>query len=91
MATAGGVVFAGDLDRYFAAYDQDNGQELWRVRLNDVPNSAPISYEANGKQYVAVTVGHGGAISVDRTPLVPEIRLPSNPGAALWVFELPED
>ena len=44
LATAGGVVFAGALDRVFAAYDDANGKELWRVRLNDVPNSAPITY-----------------------------------------------
>jgi glucose dehydrogenase len=42
LATAGGVVFAGALDRVFAAYDDASGRELWRVRLNDVPNSAPI-------------------------------------------------
>ena len=33
----------------------------------------------------------GGAISVEQTPLVPEIRLPPNPGATLCVFELPEN
>ena len=33
----------------------------------------------------------GGATSVNQTPLVPEIRLPPNPGATLWVFELPEN
>ena len=91
LATAGGVVFAGDLNRYFAAYDQDNGAKLWRIRLNDVAHSAPISYAVDGKQYVATTVGHGAGISVDRMPLVPEIRLPSNPGATLWVFELPDN
>ncbi len=91
LATGGGVVFSGDLDRYFSAHDQDNGDELWRVRLSDVPNSAPISYAVDGKQYVAITAGQGGGISVDRTPLVPEIRLPSNPGSTVWVFQLPEE
>ena len=60
LATAGGVVFAGALDRVFAAYDDANGRELWRARLNDVPSSAPISYLANGKQHVAMVVGNGG-------------------------------
>jgi hypothetical protein len=36
------VIIAGALDRVFAAYDDANGRELWRVRLNDVPNSAPF-------------------------------------------------
>ena len=88
LATAGGVVFAGALDRVFAAYDDTTGKELWRMRLNDVPNSAPISYMANGKQYVAVTVGNGGAQVVTFPALVPEIRNPPDGGAALWVFEL---
>src|SRR5262249_7371233 len=37
LATAGGVVFAGSLDRVFAAYDDATGRELWRARLNDIP------------------------------------------------------
>ena len=88
LATAGGVVFAGALDRAFAAYDDTTGKELWRTRLNDVPNSAPISYMVNGKQYVAVTVGNGGAQVVTFPALVPEIKNPPDGGAALWVFEL---
>ena len=88
LATRGGLVFVGDLDRYFKAYDDATGEELWSVRLNDVPNTAPISFEVNGKQYIAITVGRGGPLSVDRLPLVPEIRSPSHPGATVWVFEL---
>jgi glucose dehydrogenase len=90
LATAGGVVFAGALDRVFAAYDDADGKELWRVRLNDVPNSAPISYSINGRQYVAVVVGNGGAQAATFPVLVPEIRNPPDRGAAIWVFELPD-
>ena len=90
LATAGGVVFAGALDRVFAAYDDANGKELWRVRLNDVPSSAPISYAVNGRQYVAVIVGNGGAQAATFPPLVPEIKNPPDRGAAIWVFELPD-
>jgi alcohol dehydrogenase (cytochrome c) len=89
LATAGGVVFAGALDRVFAAYDDATGRELWRVRLNDVPNSAPISYSVGGRQYIALTVGNGGAQAATFPALVPEIRNPPDRGAALWVFELP--
>jgi alcohol dehydrogenase (cytochrome c) len=89
LATAGGVVFAGALDRVFAAYDDANGKELWRVRLNDVPNSAPISYQVNGKQYIAVVTGNGGAQAATFPALVPEIQNPPDRGASLWVFELP--
>jgi alcohol dehydrogenase (cytochrome c) len=89
LATAGGVVFAGALDRVFAAYDDTTGKELWRARLGDVPSNAPISYLANGKQYVAVIVGNGGAQAITFPPLVPEIRNPPDRGAGVWVFELP--
>ena len=81
-------MFAGDLDRYFSAYRARDGRQLWQVRLNDVPNTAPISYMVDGVQYVAIVVGHGGPISVDRIPLVPEIQIPPNPGAQVWVFAL---
>jgi alcohol dehydrogenase (cytochrome c) len=91
LATAGGVVFAGSLDRAFIAYDATTGRELWRTRLNDVPNSAPVSYAVNGKQYVAITVGNGGPQAGTFTHLVPEIRNPPEPGAALWVFELADN
>ena len=80
LTTAGGLVFSGDLDRYFSAYDGDTGDELWRVRLNDVSNSASVSYMVDGKQYVAVAVGHN-RLSQARRFLVPEIRLPAQPAA----------
>lgn len=89
LATAGGIVFAGALDRWFTAYDSDTGDTLWRIRLNDVPNSSPISYLANGKQYIAIVVGHGGYQSLAFLPLVPEIRLPATQSSVVWVFELP--
>ena len=76
LATAGGVVFAGALDRWLTAYDDANGKALWKVRLNDVPNSAPITYTVNGKQYVAVVVGYGGAQAASFPQLTPEIPLP---------------
>jgi len=88
LATAGGVVFAGSLDRVFAAYDDATGKELWRARLNEVPSSAPISYSVNGKQYIAMVVGNGGAQANTFPPLVPEIRNPPDRSAAVWVFQL---
>jgi alcohol dehydrogenase (cytochrome c) len=90
LATAGGVVFAGALDRWFSAYDADRGAILWRVRLTDVPNSSPITYTANGRQYVAIVVGTAFGQAATFSSLVPEIRPPAAPSAALWVFELPK-
>jgi len=90
LATAGGVVFEGSMDRWFRARDDRNGKILWQVRLNDVPNGAPITYTVNGKQYVALTVGNGGAIPATWWPLIPEIQNPTDRSAGLWVFELPD-
>ncbi|PWU01613.1 MAG: alcohol dehydrogenase [Terriglobia bacterium] len=89
LATAGGVVFSGSLDRWFRAYDDATGKVLWQVRLNDVPSSSPISYNVSGKQYVAMVVGNGGAQAATWPVLTPEIRNPPDHGAAIWVFELP--
>jgi glucose dehydrogenase len=89
LATAGGVVFAGALDRALTAYDDATGDVLWQANLNDVPSSAPISYAANGTQYVAMTVGHGSAHALTFPMLTPEIDLPIVRSATLWVFALP--
>lgn len=89
LVTAGGLVFAGALDRRVAAYDANTGDQLWQTRLNEVPSSAPISYAAGGKQYIALIVGSGGYQSGSYNVMVPEIRNPPDRGAALWVFELP--
>jgi PQQ-dependent dehydrogenase (methanol/ethanol family) len=89
LATAGGVLFAGALDRWFTAYNDTDGKALWRIRLNDVPNSAPITYLANDKQYVAVVVGYGGVQPSTFAGLIPEISLPVARSSAIWVFELP--
>jgi alcohol dehydrogenase (cytochrome c) len=90
LATGGGVVFEGSMDRWFRARDSATGKELWRVRLNDVPNAAPISYSANARQFVALTVGNGGPHPMTWGPLVPEVQNPPDRSATLWVFELPD-
>ena len=90
LDTAGGVVFEGSFDRYLHAYDDATGAELWSIRMNDVPNSCPITYSVGGKEYLAVVVGSGGAITQTFPALVPEIQLPPDHGAAVWVFALPE-
>jgi hypothetical protein len=53
-----------------------------------VPNSAPITYLVNGRQYIALVTGNGGAQAATFPALVPEIRNPPDGGATLWVFEL---
>jgi alcohol dehydrogenase (cytochrome c) len=89
LATAGGLVFAGALDRRFTAYNAATGEALWQTRLSDVPSAAPISYAVNGKQYVAMVVGYGTAHAMTFPMLTPEIDLPIVRSAAIAVFALP--
>lgn len=90
LTTAGGLVFAGDVDRHFRAYDAATGEVLWRTRLPTSVQGFPISYSVDGVQYVAMTAGLGGG-SPRRIPRLvsPEIRHPAS-GNALFVFRLPE-
>jgi alcohol dehydrogenase (cytochrome c) len=90
LSTAGGIVFAGDLDRKFRAFDVRTGAILWETRLGTSVQGFPISFSAGGKQYIAVATGLGGG-SPRNVPatISPEIRYPAN-GHALYVFELPD-
>jgi alcohol dehydrogenase (cytochrome c) len=90
LSTAGGVVFIGDLDRWFRALDVKTGEELWKIRLETSVQGYPVTFTANGKQYVAVTTGNGGGSprQVPRT-IIPEVNPPVN-GSTLYVFELPK-
>ncbi len=88
LDTAGGLIFNGSIDRFFRAYDDQNGKLLWETRVSDVPSNAPISYTVNGKQYIAIGVGNGGAQATGFAPLVPEIQNVDR-APAVWVFQLP--
>jgi alcohol dehydrogenase (cytochrome c) len=90
LATAGGLVFAGWLDRVFSAHDSATGRMLWKMRLNDVPSAPAIAFSAGGQEYVAVIVGPGGYQSTSYGVLVPEIQNPPDRSAAIWVFEVPK-
>jgi alcohol dehydrogenase (cytochrome c) len=87
LATAGGLVFNGARDRYFRAYDQDDGEELWRFRLDMVASSAPITHSVDGEQYVAVVTGGGNPQDNHYVALTPEIVNPTG-AITLWVFKL---
>ena len=91
LPTAGGVVFDGDLDRYFSAYDAKTGALLWRTRLADTPNGPPITFSVDGRQYVAVTTGSGSPFTHTFGNLIPDVRDPPTSSAAVWVFALPEN
>ena len=88
LSTGGGLVFAGDLDRRFRAFDVSNGEILWETRLGTSVQGHPIAFSVDGKQYIAVTAAVGGT-SPRMVPAVvtPEIQHPSS-GNAVYVFSL---
>jgi len=54
LSTAADLVFAGGREGNFVALDARNGQLLWHTNLGGTVASGPITYQANGQQYVAV-------------------------------------
>ncbi len=60
LATAGNLVFQGEIRGEFHAYAADSGKRLWQVALPNSIVAAPISYLAGDEQYVAVLTGSGG-------------------------------
>jgi alcohol dehydrogenase (cytochrome c) len=89
LSTGGGLVFVGDLDRWFKAIDVETGEVIWQTRLAAAVQGFPITYRVDGRQYVAVPTGLGGG-SPRRVPglIAPDIRQPTT-GNALYVFALP--
>jgi alcohol dehydrogenase (cytochrome c) len=62
LATAGGLVFAGDPEGNFAAYDAEKGPVLWSYQTGSGIRASPISYRLDGRQYIAILSGMGGAV-----------------------------
>jgi alcohol dehydrogenase (cytochrome c) len=90
LATAGGLLFMGDLGRNFSAFDQDSGALLWQVRLPAAAESNPITYAVGGRQYVAVVSGEGSHLGINNRRLIVELGAPKA-DLELIVFALPGD
>ena len=87
VATGGGLVFGGDANGRFRAFDQSSGEVLWEGNIGSQVTGCPATYAVNGKQYVAVSTGTSN-LTRNLMGLTPEL----NPGAAnnLFVFALPD-
>jgi alcohol dehydrogenase (cytochrome c) len=89
LTTGGGLVFAGDLHRYFRAFDATNGRVLWEIPVSGPVSGYPISYAVDGKQYVAVAVGGGTPGQRHFNELYPELKAPPSSNL-LMVYALGE-
>ena len=61
MATKGGLVFSASPDGTVFALNSDNLKELWRFETNYGINAPPMTFSVDGKQYIAILAGIGGA------------------------------
>ena len=57
LATAGGLVFAGESTGDFLAFDAISGDRVWRFATGAGVNAPPVTYRAGGRQFVAVAAG----------------------------------
>jgi alcohol dehydrogenase (cytochrome c) len=76
LATAGDLVFNGESNGLFRAFDAKTGKKLWEYQCGAGVNAPAVSYTVKGKQYVAVAAG--GNTQVD-----------SKRGNSVIVFALP--
>ena len=86
LATGGGLLFGGDVNGRFRAFDDKTGKILWEQNLGAPVSGFPVTFAVDGKQYVAVTTGPS-LVANSTLRLTPELK-PSNTGQ-LYVFALP--
>jgi alcohol dehydrogenase (cytochrome c) len=79
LVTKGGVLFTGDQRGRALAFDAKTGKELWKFQTGSGINASAITYELDGKQYVAVLSGMGGD---------PSFYYSAPKGGMLWVFAI---
>lgn len=70
LSTAGNLVFQGDVDGRFNAYDATTGSKRWSFDVGSAISAGPVSYRVGGRQYVTVLAGWGGSGTFLFGPLV---------------------
>ena len=89
LVTAGNVIFWGDMNRRFRAFDADSGKVLWETILGGVVQNSTINYAVNGKEYIAVLTGDSTADTRIPLTIVPELNGIPRGHNAIYVFALP--
>jgi alcohol dehydrogenase (cytochrome c) len=89
LTTKSGLAFHGDIKGWFKALDAKTGRTLWQFNTGSGISAAPISYELDGKQYVAVVSGRTFTIPLFLGPIGEKMVTASPEGGTLFVFELP--
>ena len=87
LSTAGGLVFQGNGDGYFVGYDAKTGKVLWKANTYTSIIAPPVTYMADGEQYVAIQIGSGGSGITEGAIAMPASAKYGNFGRLL-VFKL---
>jgi PQQ-dependent dehydrogenase (methanol/ethanol family) len=87
LATGGGLLFAGDASRTVMALDQENGNVLWKQRLNAPIGGYPATYSIDGTQYLVIPTGYSATANASAGQ-TPEIRMPTGAGNSIFVYKL---
>jgi len=87
LATAGGLVFTGDAEGNFIAYDGKDGRALWSYQTGSGLRAAPVSYELDERQYIAIASGMAGAVGGYTGAGAPWMKSYRS-GGTLYVFAL---
>jgi alcohol dehydrogenase (cytochrome c) len=87
LSTGGSLVFLGLLDGTVAAFDDTTLDELWKVNVGAGFSAPPMTFEVNGKQYVAIASGPSPLGSRRRLANTPELKEQRN-ATVLYVFGL---
>jgi glucose dehydrogenase len=80
LVTAGNVVFMGEGNGDFDAFDATVGKKLWSYHLGAGVNAPPITYQVDGRQYVAVAAGGNFQLDYPLGDAIAIFRLPSTVG-----------
>jgi len=86
LSTGGGLVFVGLMDGTVAAFDDTTLEELWRINVGSAFSAPPMTFEVNGRQYLAIASGPSPA-SLSKLVLTPELKEQRN-ATVLYVFGL---
>ena len=92
LATAGDLIFSGDVEGAFFALDARSGEKLWSFQTGSGHRGSSVSYAVGGRQYVATPSGWG-SYAKTLLSLFPELTAigGGRGGATLYAFALPEE
>jgi glucose dehydrogenase len=92
LATAGGLIFWGDLNQKFRAFDAQSLKMLWETNLGGPVTVSTITYAVNGRQYISVIGGDNLAVPGLITGTMGPAKVAITPNRmhnAIYTFALP--